>query len=263
MRKIFLTALMAVSMPVFAQQVTPVNAPTAPTIPVTATVSPNAAIAAEAATSNSVFIDQSGENPNVNVEQTGTGNKMGSSTRPVYLRGRDQQVIVKQSGNSNVVNLEVVNPTTGVAVGAAVTIQQIGNNNNVDAACGYGTSSTGAALVGCSAADLNWKLTGNSNTVQFRGTGDGIHSAITVLGSTNAFFIDAIGNNHSETLMVSGDTNTFHISQTSNGVSGSSVEFDLTGSSNSATIQQSGSVDNVLNVKSVANTGTWNIKQGT
>jgi hypothetical protein len=85
---------------------------------------------------------------------------------------------------------------------------------------------------------------------------------MTVNGNSNAFYVDAVGNNHSETVMVSGDSNTFHMSQTSSGASGSSVVFDLVGSANSATISQSGSIDNVLNVKSVANTGVWNVKQG-
>ena len=260
-KQLLMTALLAVTLPTFAA-VTPINSPAAPTVPNTATVSPNAAAALATATTNSVFIDQSGENPNVNVEQAGSGNKLGAASRTVRLRGRDQVVITKQTGNDNVINLEVTNPTTGVDVGAKVTIQQSGNSNTVDAACGFGTSSTGTALVGCKATDLNWKFAGNGNTLQFRGSGDSIRSAMTVNGNSNAFYVDAVGNNHSETVMVSGDSNTFHMSQTSSGASGSSVVFDLVGSANSATISQSGSIDNVLNVKSVANTGVWNVKQG-
>jgi hypothetical protein len=261
MRQYIAAALMIASLPALAD-VTPVTPPAAPTIPVTATVSPNATAALAEGSTNSVFINQSGENPNVNIEQTGAGNKLGTQGSPVLLNGRDQVVITKQVGSNNSVALSVTNDTTGNNVGATTVIQQIGNMNTVDAACGNGTTSGGVGLTNCRNANLNWKFTGNSNSLQFRGTGNNVDSAITVSGSSNSFGIDAVGNNHSETLMVSGDQNSFNISQKSTGAAGSSVLFDLTGTANSVTVSQGGSVDNVLNVRSTANTGVWNIKQG-
>jgi hypothetical protein len=261
MKKTILAIVLAAALPVMAQ--TAVSAPTTPTIPNMITVSPNATAALASATTNRVFIDQSGANPNVNVTQEGTGNIQGSAARPIYLRGIDQTVVTRQIGNNNEIMLEAVNPTTGTGQqGVNVTIQQIGNSNKVDAACGYGTASTGnTALTGCKAADLNWKFSGNSNELQFRGSGDDLKSSIDVAGNTNKFYIDAIGDKHTQTIKVVGDTNTFNINQRSTGAAGSSIWVDLNGNSNTMTIAQTGSVDNVLNIKSVSNSGTFNIVQ--
>jgi hypothetical protein len=259
MKKILLALAILTAFPAMAQ--TAVTAPAAPTIPAMATVSPNATAALAIATTNRIFIDQSGDNPNVNMTQDGTGNKAGSAQRPVYLRGIGQTIVTKQVGVNNDINLEVVNATTG-SVGATVTIQQIGDSNIVDAACGYGTASTGGtALTGCKSADINWKFTGNSNDLQFRGTGDDLKSAVDVTGNSNVFRIDAIGDKHTQTIKVVGDTNTFNINQRSTGAAGSSIWVDLTGNSNTLAMSQTGTIDNVINIKSVSNSGTFNITQ--
>ena len=260
MKQTLLAVLLATSFSAMAQSA--VTTPSAPTIPSLVTVSPNATAALAIATTNRIFIDQSGDNPNVNMTQDGTGNKAGSSARPVYLRGIDQVIVTKQIGVNNDINLELVNDTTGSGKGVKVTIQQLGDSNKVDAACGYGTASTGGtALTGCNAADLNWKFTGDSNELQFRGTGADLKSAIDVTGDTNKFYIDAIGDKHTQTIKVVGDTNTFNINQRSTGAAGSSIWVDLTGSSNNFAMSQTGTIDSVINIKSVSNSGTFNITQ--
>jgi hypothetical protein len=260
MKKTLLAIILAATLPAFAQ--TAVSAPSAPVIPTMATVSPNATAALAIATTNRIFIDQSGDNPDVNMTQDGTGNKAGSASRPVYLRGIDQTVVTRQIGATNEINLEAVNDTTGTGQGVNITIQQIGNTNIVDAACGYGNASDGTtALSGCKAADLNWKFTGDSNDLQFRGTGDDLKSAIDVAGDSNVFRIDAIGDKHTQTIKVVGDTNTFNIEQRSTGAAGSSIWVDLAGNGNSLTMSQTGTIDNVVNIKSVSNSGTFNITQ--
>jgi hypothetical protein len=263
MKKTVLALVLSAVFPAFAQ--TAVTAPTAPTVPTMVTVSPNATAALASATTNRVFVDQSGDNPNVNVTQEGSGNKQGSALRPIYLRGADQTIVTRQIGNTNEINLEVANPTTGTGVGATVTIQQIGDGNKVDAACGYGTLSNGTTSIaggdGCKTLDANWKFTGDNNDFQFRGKGVDIKSAIEVTGNSNVFRIDVMGDKHTQTMKVVGDTNTFNINQASTGASGSSIWIDLTGNNNTMNISQTGSIDNVLNVKSVANSGTFNITQ--
>ena len=255
--------MLTLALPVMAQ--TAVTAPTAPTPPTVATVSPNAAAALLTSTTNRIFIDQSGDNPNINMTQDGSGNKAGSALRPVYLRGIGQTVITRQIGAGNELNLEVVNATTGAGVGATVTVQQIGDNNKVDAACGYGTLGDGTTSIaggnGCKALDVNWKFTGDSNDLQFRGKGDDIKSAIEVTGDSNVFRIDVMGDKHSQTIKVVGDSNTFNLNQRSTGASGSSIWIDLQGNSNAMTISQTGTIDNVVNIKSVSNSGTFNITQ--
>ena len=259
MKQTIITILLTAAFPVMAQ--TAVSAPSAPVVPNMVTVSPNATAALAIATTNKIFIDQSGDIPNVNMTQEGTGNAAGTGGRPVYLRGDDQKIVTRQIGASNDISLEAVNGITGT-VGATITIQQIGDSNKVDAACGYGTASTGGtALTGCNAADLNWKFTGDSNDLQFRGTGADLKSAVDVTGDSNIFRIDAIGNKHSQTIKVAGDTNTFDINQRSTGAAGSSIWVDLTGNSNTFTISQTGTIDSVVNIKSVSNSGMFNITQ--
>ena len=260
MKKTIITILLAAVFPAMAQ--TAVTAPSAPVIPTMITVSPNATSALATASTNRIFIDQSGANPNVNMTQDGSGNKAGSAVRPIYLRGIDQTIVTKQVGTTNEINLEVVNDTTGTGKGSTVTIQQIGNTNTVDAACGYGTASTGGtALTGCNNFNANWKFTGNSNLLQYRGTGADQTSSVDVTGNSNSFYMDVIGDKHTQTIKVAGDTNTFNIDQRSTGSAGSSIWVDLAGNNNNFAISQTGTIDNVVNIKSVSNSGTFNITQ--
>ncbi len=280
--------MLLTAFPVFAQSVA-VTQPTttAPVAPVL-TISANAVSALGANTTNRVFVDQSGENPNISITQTGTGNTAGAdstytkaitsipqrlngqtpATRsftvdtPIYLRGADQVLTVVQTGNNNTISLRAENPTTS-GDGANINIQQIGNSNFVDAQCGGGATVGGTALTTCKDATISWKWTGNSNVLQFKGTGDSLNSQIEVTGNSNEMYIDAVGDKHSQVLKVAGDYNVFNISQTGNSTNGSSVWVDLTGSTNKFMISQAGTQDNVVNIKSVSNTGNWNIVQRT
>ena len=241
---------------------TAVATATQPTPVSPVSLSPNATTALTSSTTNKIFLDQSGDNPNINMNQTGNGNRQGSTNRPVYLQGISQTVTTIQTGDNNEIDLSVVNATTGNGVGATVMIQQIGNSNKIDALCGTGTGSDGVtALTGCNAADLNWKFTGDDNILQYRATGTDQRSAITVTGNSNEFYIDSLTQENSQTIMVAGDNNIFNVKQSSTGANGSSVWTDLTGSSNTVNITQSGSIDNVLNIKSISNSGTFNIHQ--
>jgi hypothetical protein len=258
--KLLLALMMSIGFGVSYSQTTVMSA-VAPTPVSPIIVSPNATAALASATTNRIFLDQSGDNPTINLNQTGNSNRQGSAISPIYLRGIGQTVTTIQTGNSNELDLAVSNATTG-SVGATVMIQQIGNSNKIDAACGSGTASDGTtALTGCKSANLNWKFAGNTNTLQYRATGDNQSSAITVAGNTNAFYVDSLTANNSQTVQVTGDTNTFNFKQTSTGAAGSSIWVQLTGSSNTMNITQGGTVDNVANIKSVANAGSINVTQ--
>ena len=268
MKKTLLSVLLSVAfVPAMAQ--TAVTQPTAPTIPAMQTVTAGATAAlANTSVTNRVFIDQSGANPNVNVTQDGSGNAQGTSTRPIYLRGTNQTVVTNQAGNLNSIMLEAVNPSTGTGVGATVTIQQIGNSNTVDAACGYGNASDGSTSIangsnGCKTADLNWKFTGNSNSLQYRGGGNDLISHIDATGDSNTFRIDQIGDKHSQLITLTGNSNTFNITQSGGVTNGSHIVINMTSSTgNNVTIAQTGAVDNYLNLKTAGTTsGTFNVVQ--
>ncbi len=286
MKKTIITMMLAIAFPVYAQSVAvTAPSPNAPVNPVL-TVSANAVSALGSNTTNRVFVDQSGENPDVSITQTGVGNTVGShasytksitnipqrlvgaGTRsftvdtPVYLRGADQDLTIVQTGNNNTINLRAENPTTS-GDGVSINIQQIGDSNFVDAQCGGGATVGGTALTTCKDATISWKWTGNSNVMQFKGTGDSLNSQVEVTGNSNEMYVDAVGDKHSQVIKVAGDFNVFNISQTGNSTNGSSVWIDLSGNSNKFAISQAGTQDNVVHIKSVASTGNWNIVQRT
>lgn len=279
--------MLLTAFPVFAQSVAVTQpSPNAPVAPVL-TISANAVSALGSNTTNRVFVDQSGENPDVSITQTGVGNTVGANatytkgitnipqrlvgagTRnftvdtPMYLRGADQDITIIQNGNNNTISLRAENPTTS-GDGVSINIQQIGDNNFVDASCGGGTSSTGTALTTCKDATISWKFSSNNNVMQFKASGDSINSQVEVVsGNANEFYIDAVGDKHSQVIKVAGEYNVFNITQTGNSTNGSSVWIDLSGNSNKFAINQTGTQDNVVHIKSVASTGNWNIIQRT
>jgi hypothetical protein len=253
MKKTLIALLISLAIPAMAQ-----NAPTAPvqpTIPVMITVSPNAAASLANATTNSIFIDQSGDNPTVNMNQIGSGNKAGSSINPVYLRGFDQKIVtIQQGNNNNISTLQIINDAAGAGVGATVTIEQIGNSNTVDAICGDTTT-------GCNKAQINWAFSGDNNSMYFRGQGDSLTSQINVAGNGNAFNIAMLGNKHTNIIDISGNNNSVNLTQNSTGASGSSMVLAQQGTGVTYNVLQSGTVDNVLRINSVANGGSFNILQ--
>lgn len=236
-------------------QTTQMVAPVVPVIPAMITSSANAMTAAGQPTTNSIFIDQNGDAPTVNMSQVGAGNQAGSAPSPVYLRGAGQSIITVQQGNNNVIsNLQVINDASGTNVGASVVIRQVGNSNTVDALCGDIT-------MGCNKANINWMFTGNSNTMYFRGMGQGLISQVNVGGNGNAFNVAMSGAGQTQLIDVAGNNNTFNLSQTSTGAVGSSMVINQTGTGTTYNVQQSGTIDSVLNIHSVANGGSFNILQ--
>ena len=285
MKKTLLTLLMMAAFPVLAQTTVSAPTPEPPSTPTVWVMATTATALTQSAT-NRVFVDQDGERPNVSITQTGSGNTAGSDSTyskvitgivdrlnpggvrqytvnsAIYLRGDDHKLIINQLGNNNTIAMKAISPDIA-AQGVDITIQQRGNSNFADVLCGSGSSTGGAALTGCKSAIINWDFGGNSNAIQFRGTGDDLNSQITVSGNSNEFNIDAVGNKHNQTIKVAGDFNVFNLSQTATSTYGSSIWVDVTGASNKFAISQSGSQDNVVKITSVGSSGTWNIIQRT
>lgn len=276
---------MAAAFPVMAQTTVTAPSPTTPSDP-TVGVMAGTATALTQSTTNRVFIDQDGERPNVSITQTGSGNTAGSDSTyskvitgivdrlnpggvrqytvnsAIYLRGDDHLIILNQVGNNNTIAMKAISPDVA-SQGVDVTIQQLGNSNFADVLCGSGSSSAGAVLTGCKDATLNWKFTGNSNAIQYRGTGDDLNSQITVSGNSNEFNIDSVGNKHNQTINVAGNFNVFNLSQTATSSYGSSIWMDVNGASNRFNISQAGTQDNVVKITTVGSSGVWNIIQRT
>lgn len=234
----------------FAQAV----APTAPTPPSIVATSPNATAAGAVATTNKVYIDQSGDNVDINIVQSGSSNVLGTVDDPIYLRGSAQNIIGIQNGDSNSILASIVSGT-GNSDSATVTLRQIGNSNQITLRCG--NSLTDSI---CTGLNMNSKFTGDSNVLTFHGSGSNIVNSMDVSGNSNEFTIDALSPNASQTLKVAGDYNVFNVSQTGQGgVNGHSLWVDMTGTGNSFTSSQDGALSTVINVKTVTNGSTINI----
>lgn len=231
--------------------------PTAPTPPTIVTTSPNEVSASAVATTNIVYIDQSGNNVDVNVVQTGTANRIGSSVDPIYLSGDNQTVIATQTGNGNELYMGIVS-TIGASGIANITVRQIGNLNAADIRCGVGQGEAN-----CNQLDMNVRFTGDSNSLVFHGSGENIRNSMDINGDNNTFNIDALSPNATQTILVTGDYNNFDITQTGlGGTFGHSLYANLTGTLNTITTQQYGASETVININAVGSNGTFNIKTG-
>jgi len=237
----------------FAQQVDPtVVLPPSPVIPAMTTVTPNELASAASDTSNRVFIDQAGVNPNINITQTGQNNNIGiSAITPFVYRGDNQTFVGIQTGNNN----SLTGGIYGDAVGVNTTIQQIGNSNSIDFNCGAGTNAN------CDRSIFNWNFTGNSNTLYYNGGGANQNSAINTNGNNNTLNMNVYAPNASQNLQITGDYNNFNVTQTNGGANGHSLSINLIGTNNTFTTSQTGTVDNVINIKSISNNGTFTVKQ--
>ena len=232
--------------------------PTAPTPPTIVTTSPNATEANAVSTTNKVYIDQSGQNVDVNLVQTGTSNIIGSVLDPIYLRGDNQDIIAVQTGNGNQLYLSAVSNVGGNNSSAVVTLRQIGNLNTATIRCGEEIGD-----VACNLLNMNAKFTGNSNRFAFNGSGANIRNSMDIIGNNNEFDIDVSAPNSSQTILVTGSYNIFDATQTGTaGTYGHSLRVDLTGSLNTVTTQQYGASETVINVKAIGSNGLYNIKTG-
>lgn len=230
------------------------TAPTAPTPPSIVATSPNATAAGAVATTNKVYIDQSGDNVDINIVQSGSSNIIGTVADPIYLRGASQDIIAIQNGDSNSILASIVSGT-GNSDSATVTLRQIGSSNQIDLRCG--NSPTDSI---CTGLNMNAKFTGNSNKLTMHGSGSNIVNSMDVAGNSNEFTIDALSPNASQTIKVAGDYNIFNISQTgAGGINGHSLWVDMTGTGNAFTSSQAGALSTVINVTSVTNGSTINI----
>jgi hypothetical protein len=231
--------------------------PTTPNPPAIITTSPNEVDAASIATTNKVYIDQSGGSVNVNVQQTGTSSIVGTLADPIYLRGDNQTVTVVQTGASNSLLMSIVGGY-GSASGTTTTIRQLGDNNSAEIRCGSFQGDNN-----CNGLDLNAKFTGNNNDLSYHGSEAGIRSTIETLGNNNNFTMTINSPNASQTLLFNGDFNTINTTQSgAGGTYGHSLFADFTGSNNTLTTQQYGALETIINIRSVGSNGVFQIKSG-
>ena len=209
------------------------------------------------AQANDIYINQIGDNLDLDITQDGNNNQFGDSTTDVSLNGDDMTFAITQTGNGNdIAALINGNSYTG-------TWQFTGNTNTVALDCDN-TNGTN-----CENITLNITTTGDSNAFTFAvGTNadaDGSTIAFTVDGDNNVFSTTVDGESAALTVVVDNENtvnsatptagnvtagaggNALDIDITGDGDSaGHTVNLDITGGGSSYVINQSGVNDNMI-----------------
>ena len=185
---------------------------------------------------NEIYIDQSGDTSNIDLEQLGSGNIIGGldstagSLTPLDLDGDSLNLILNQigdsntflgdilgdnitgyfnfDGNSNAFTIQVDPTNTYGADGSNFNVQTTGDSNtfSLDVATNAMASNT----------DLDWIINGSSNTLSFDIDIDGATSYLDIDGDSNTVTYDGDGYaNGYFYLDQTGNSRTFNIQQQS------------------------------------------------
>ena len=208
---------------------------------------------------NDIYIQQSGNNLDLDITQDGQNNVAGTSSTAIALQGNAMTFNIDQVGNANVVSAVIKGVTyTG-------NIDLTGNSNDVLLNCS--TSATG----NCDTVSLSVDVTGNSANIDinigegadaenFTGTLDITSAAsetlvMTVNGKSAIMDIDVSNSSGS-----AGNSGTY--TQTGNGdVNGHTLTHSHTGDGGLTVISQSGLYDNIINLTTSGDSAAVNITQ--
>lgn len=200
---------------------------------------------------NEIYIDQVGDNLDLDITQDGQNNKVGTSTTDLGIDGDDMTFAITQTGNNN----EIAATIKGTDYTG--TWSFTGDSNTVDLLC----SSTATGK--CDTVTLNITTTGDSNDFTFKigetADADSATVAFTIDGDNN--ILDSTINGKSATLTVTMDNsaslstgsaagdegNAVTTVQAGDGDSaGHSITLDITGGGSTYDINQSGIYDNTF-----------------
>ncbi len=223
---------------------------------------------------NEIYIEQVGDNLDLDIVQDGQNNEFGDSTTDATLRGDDMTFSITQTGNLNKIDAIIKGDNY------EGTWAFTGNSNTVDLKC---DSTSGTK---CESVTVDITTTGDDNIYKvyigesadaesfeatFTVTGDGNvidvntdseKADVTVtLNNSNSLSSTAI-NNQGSGLATTAPGNYVDIDQTGNGDSaGHSITLGVTGGGNNIKIQQSGVYDNKVDMTMQGDDGDVNINQ--
>ena len=201
---------------------------------------------------NDIYIDQVGDNLDLDITQDGQNNKIGTSLADADFDGDNMTFSITQTGNTNEITANIQgNSYTG-------TWAFTGNSNTVDLLC------DSSANGNCETVTLNITTTGDNNayTINIGETGDAENAVIafTVTGDNNVINTDVDGTNSDITVTMnnsaslattsanSDEGNQLDLTQSGDGdVNGHSLTLNITGGGSTYTVTQSGIYDNTIN----------------
>jgi hypothetical protein len=202
---------------------------------------------------NDIYIQQSGDNLDLDITQDGQNNVVGTSSTDVTLAGDDMTFAITQTGNTNTIAAVIKGDTyTG-------TWAFTGNTNTVDLLC------SSAATGKCDTVTLNITTTGDDNdytikigesadsdnaVVNFTVTGDNNILTPTINGKSAALTVTL---NNASSLSTNSDAGDEGVAitttQTGDGdVNGHGITLDVTGGGGKIDITQSGIYDNTVDL---------------
>jgi len=251
---------------VYAQTApTAATAPTqtaAPTITQEATTRFAAGVTASlnASTTNIIYLEQTGLAPTNSINQDGNSNRAGTdrsgAINSMILEGNSQVVTIDQTGNSNAINTMKIKGNE-----ANVYLLQSGNSNTANVYAGQTTSASGTAA-GNTNALLDFRFTGDSNTLNYTGNGTKLQAAVYVTGDGNTLNLQQSSTVGQQMLinLSSSDNNTVNVLQSSASMSSLVLAQNGAGST-TFNISQTGTYANTANITSTAAGGSFNVIQ--
>lgn len=213
-------------------------------------------LVAGTAFANDIYIQQSGDNLDLDITQDGQNNVAGDSTTAMSLTGNAMTFSISQVGDSNVIEATINGATyTG-------NINLTGGLNTVDLDCAAGNCDTVSMSIDVTgdSADVTVDLGSTADTSDYTGTIDiTSNAAETFTLTVNAAAADAdidisnasgtVGNTSSYTQTGDGDTN------------GHSLTHSHTGDGAVINMSQSGIYDNKIDVTTSGDNATIDITQ--
>ena len=208
------------------------------------------------AVANDIYIQQSGDNLDLDITQDGQNNQAGNSTTAMSLTGDTMTFSISQVGDSNVIEA-LINGTTYTG-----NINLTGGLNTVDLDCAASNCDTVSMSIDVTgdSADVTVNLGSTADSSDYVGTIDITSAAAETFTLTvNAAAADAdiditnslgtVGNTSSYTQTGDGDTN------------GHSLTHSHTGDGGVINMSQSGIYDNTIDVTTSGDNAAIDITQ--
>lgn len=211
------------------------------------------------AVANDIYIEQSGDNLDLDVTQDGKDNVAGTSTTAISLTGDTMTFSISQVGDNNIVSATIKGNTyTG-------NVNLTGDSNDVELLC------DSAAAGNCETVSMSIDVTGDSAdiTVKMGETADAQNFVGTLDISSSAsetITLNVDGTNADADIDVSnstgltGNTATYDIDGDGD-VNGHSLTHSHTGDGAVTNISQSGINDNVIDLTTSGDDATIDITQ--
>lgn len=219
-------------------------------------------VAVTQAVANEIYIQQVGDSLDLDITQTGSGNRVGdlTGTTPVTLDGDDMTFSITQTGDSNTIDAAINgNNYTG-------TWSFTGDSNTVDLLCSSLDTTT------CETVTLDITTNGDSNDFTIKigevADADNVIVDFTVDGDGNVITANLDSADADVTVTIDNSAslaggNTFTIDQDgAAGTNGHKATVEITGGGNTFNVTQSGLNDQTVNITTSGDNQTIDITQG-